>query len=123
MHNREKIIITSGTYDPLSAEDIKFLQYCESRGDWLIVGLHSDWWLSFVEGGFIQNFESRYEIISSLKIVDEVFKFNDTDGTICQLLKLVKLCYPNSLITYISKDDMAGQPEAKIRGITFETLR
>jgi hypothetical protein len=120
---REKIIITSGTYDPLTLEDISFLRECKKRGDWLVVGVHSDWWMCFVEGGFVQSFNSRSQIVESLSVVDEVFKFNDTDGTVCQLLKLVKICYPNTQITYLSKDDMTGQPEAKIRGITFETLK
>lgn len=121
--SKEKIIITSGTFDPLTLEDIEFLKYCKSKGSWLVVGVHSDWWLAYVEGGFVQNFNSRFSILESLSFVDEVFKFNDTDGTVCQLLKLVKICYSNSDITYISKDDMEGQPEAKIRGITFETLK
>ena len=55
--------------------------------------------------------------------VDEVFTFNDSDGTVCQLLKLVKICYPHADITYVSNEDMDNMPEKKIRGITFETLK
>ena len=74
-------------------------------------------------GGFVQNYDTRREIIKSLECVDEVFSFNDTDGTICQLLKIVKICYPNSDITYISDEDMHNMPETKIKGINFETLK
>jgi hypothetical protein len=38
-------------------------------------------------------------------------------------LKLVKICYPHSDITYISDEDMHNMPETKIRGITFETMK
>jgi hypothetical protein len=71
----------------------------------------------------MQNYESRRNIIKALKCVDEVFSFNDSDGTVCQLLKIIKACYPDANITYISEDDMFNMPETKIKGINFETMR
>ena len=123
MHNRDRIIITSGTFDPLSIEELRFLRRCRARGDWLIVGIHSDWYMAWSQGGFMQSYDTRREIIKSLKCVDEIFSFNDSDGTVCQLLKLVKICYPASDITYISEEDMHNMPETKIKGITFETMK
>jgi bifunctional ADP-heptose synthase (sugar kinase/adenylyltransferase) len=123
MRNREKIIIISGTFDPLSVQELSYLNRCKKKGDWLVVGLHSDWFLQWAMGGYVQNFETRREIIKNLKCVDEIFTFDDTDGTVCQLLKLVKICYPDADITYISQDDMHNMPETKIRGITFETMK
>ena len=123
MLNRDKIIIISGVFDPLSVEEVKYLNRCREKGDWLIVGIHSDWFLQWALGGIVQRYEARREIVKSLKCVDEIFTFDDTDGTICQLLKLVKICYPDADITYISQDDMQNMPETKIRGITFETMR
>jgi glycerol-3-phosphate cytidylyltransferase-like family protein len=123
MREKEKIIITCGTFDPLSIEELKLLRKCKDKGDWLIVGIHSDWWMMWSQGGFVQNYDTRREIIKSLECVDEVFSFNDSDGTIIQLLKLVKICYPHSDITYVSDEDMHNMPEAKIRGITFETMK
>jgi cytidyltransferase-like protein len=119
----EKIIITSGTFDPLTLEELKYLRKCKSRGDWLVVGVHSDWWMLWAEGGLVQDYSTRREIIKSLDIVDEIFTFSDQDGTVCQLLKLVKYCYPYSDITYVSNEDMHNMPETKIRGITFETMK
>ena len=123
MHQREKIIVTCGEFDPLNHEEIQYLQRCHKKGDWLIVGIHSDWWMLYARGGVVQNYETRREIISNLKCVDEIFTFNDTDGTVCQLLKIVQICYPNADITYVSNEDMHNMPETKIRGITFETLK
>ena len=90
---------------------------------WLCVGVHSDWWMMYARGGVLQNYSSRREIISSLNCVDEVFSFDDSDGTVCQLLKIVKICYPHSDITYVSREDMHNMPETRIRGINFETLK
>ena len=79
--------------------------------------------MSYARGGFVHSYFTRREIIKSLKFVDEIFTFNDTDGTVCQLLKLVKICYPNADITYVTQEDMHNQPETKIKGITFETMK
>jgi glycerol-3-phosphate cytidylyltransferase-like family protein len=123
MYAKDKIIITSGTFDPLSLEDLRFLLRCKSKGDWLVIGIHSDWYMAWSQGGFVQNYDTRREIMKHLDCVDEVFSFDDSDGTVCQLLKLVKICYPHSDITYISQEDMFNMPETKIRGITFETMK
>jgi cytidyltransferase-like protein len=123
MQAKEKIIVTCGTFDPLSLNDLNFLRKCKSRGDWLIVGIHSDWYMMWAQGGFVQDYASRREILKNIKPVDEVFTFNDSDGTVCQLLKIVQICYPNTDITYISETDMQNMPEKKIRGIKFETMK
>lgn len=123
MHNKERIIITCGEYDPLDIEEIRFLKKCRRKGDWLIVGVHSDWWMMYARGGFMQNYETRREIVSNVRCVDEIMSFNDSDGTVCQLLKIAKICYPNADITYISDTDMHNMPETKIRGINFETMK
>jgi glycerol-3-phosphate cytidylyltransferase-like family protein len=123
MIEKEKIVVTTGTYDPLSIEELNFLKRCKSKGDWLVVGVHSDWWMLWALGGYVQDYNSRREILKSLKFVDEIFSFNDSDGTVCQLLKIIKICYPNADITYISQQDMHNMPETKIKGITFETMK
>ena len=123
MTQRDRIIITTGTFDPLSIDELNFLKRCKSKGDWLIVGVHSDWYMMWAQGGFVQNYDTRREILKNIKMVDEIMSFNDSDGTVCQLLKIAKICYPNAMITYISQEDMKDMPETKIRGIKFETMK
>jgi cytidyltransferase-like protein len=123
MLQKDRIVVTTGSFDPLTGEELDFLKRCRAKGDWLIVGIHSDWWMMWAQGGMVQNYDTRRDIISNLKCVDEVFSFNDSDGTVCQLLKIVQICYPNSDITYISNIDMHNMPETKIRGITFEKMK
>ena len=123
MYPKDRIIITTGTFDPLSLQELNYLKRCKGKGDWLVVGVHSDWWMAWSEGGYVQTYDTRREIIKSLNCVDEIFTFNDSDGTVCQLLKLVKICYPHSDITYISQEDMHNMPETKIKGIIFETMK
>lgn len=123
MHEKDKIVVVCGTFDPLDLEELQLLQKCKQKGDWLVVGVHSDWWMMWCHGGFVMNYQTRREIIKNLKFVDEVFSFNDSDGTVCQLLKIVKICYPDANITYVSNEDMHNMPETKIKGITFETMK
>ena len=82
--------------------------------------LHKKVWLN---PGNLVLLNPDLEIIKNIKVVDEVFSFNDSDGTVCQLLKIIKICYPNAEIIYVSQEDMHNMPETKIKGITFETMR
>jgi cytidyltransferase-like protein len=121
---KEKIIVTIGAFDPVELSDIQFLKKAKSKGDWLIVGVHSDIYLTKYEKGFIQNYSSRSEIVKHLKFVDEVFVYNDTDGTACQLIKIVQMCYPYSEIIFVSKNgDKETSPEGKMKGIKFLSMK
>lgn len=119
---RDRVIVTSGNYDILSVDDLRFLRKCRAKGDWLIVGLYSDIIVHMSTSTLYNTYDDRQELLQGLKCVDEVFRFADSDGTSCNLLKSVKLFYPQADITFISKYDMHNMPETKIRGITFETL-
>ena len=61
-YKKEKIIVTCGEFDPLDKKDIEILKRCRVKGDLLIVGIHSDWWMLWARGGFVQNYETRREI-------------------------------------------------------------
>ena len=122
MMKKENIIVVSGEFDFITYNDFKLLKTCKSKCDWLVVGVHSDSYMDLCRGGPKNTFEQRKEVVESFPFVDEVFTFNDFDGTSCNLLKLVKLCYPASNIIYVSETNMQNMPEARIRGITFTTF-
>lgn len=119
---KEKLIVTSGFFDPITLKEIMHLQRCRQLGDWLIVGIHSDILLHMKTGILNQSLEVRKEILESIKYVDEVFTFNDCNDNVCNLLKVVKICYPRANITYVSEFDMTDRPETRIGGINFEVL-
>jgi glycerol-3-phosphate cytidylyltransferase len=68
-------IITFGTFDVLHIGHIRILKRAREHGDHLIVGLSSDE-LNFNKKGRnpIYSFQSREELLSSMRFVDEVFK-------------------------------------------------
>ena len=119
---KDRLIVTAGDYDLVNSEDLKFLEKCKAKGDWLIVGLHSDMQVYLRCNTIYNNYEERQTFLSGLRPVDEVLKFDDSKGNYCNLLKLVKLVYPNSDITFVTKHDLLDTPERKIRGINFEVI-
>ena len=120
---REKIIVISGEFDPPSYNEFKLLKKCKSMCDWLAVGIHSDAYMKLLRNGYKNTLDQRKEVVESFPFVDEVFTFNDMDGSSCNLLRLIKMCYPMSNIIYVSQTDMTNMPESRIRGITFETIK
>lgn len=120
---QEKLVVTSGTFDPPNMKDAEFLLKCKEMGDWLIVGVHSDLWAENKCGGVKYNHELRRKMLKEVGFVDEIFSFNDSDGTVRNLLKMIKFIYPHTYITYVSSEDMHDKPEAKIRGVTFQTIK
>ena len=71
---KNKIIITFGTFDLLHIGHINILNKCKKFGTKLIVGISSDN-LNYKKKGRqpIYNQEDRLNIIKNLKCVDEVF--------------------------------------------------
>jgi cytidyltransferase-like protein len=124
MTKKESITVVTGDFDPITYNQFQILKNCKTKCDWLIVGVHSDVFMEIYRGVQTYTYEQRMEMIESLPFVDEVFTFNDMDGTSCNLLKLIKMCYPQSNITYVSyTDNIKELPESKIRGIKFETIK
>jgi glycerol-3-phosphate cytidylyltransferase-like family protein len=122
MTKKDKLIVTAGDYDYVNCEDLKFLEKCRALGDWLIVGLHSDMQVYLRCNTLHNKFDDRCEFLTGLRPVDEVIKFDDSKGNYCNLLKTIKLIYPLSDITFVTKHDLIDTPEKKIRGITFEVI-
>ena len=118
---RERIVVVSGTFDCIRSSELRYLKQCTLICDWLIAGVHTDKYLSTIESFPNQDYDTRREIL--LELVDEVLAFDDTDGTITSLLRVVRQCYPGAEIVYASPDDMQGRPETKLKGIKFLTLK
>jgi len=119
---KDRLIVTAGDYDLLNVDDLRFLEKCKSKGDWLIVGLHSDMQVYMRTNTIFNKYDDRQQLLEGLRTVDEVLRFDDSKGNYCNLLKLIKLVYPQSDITFITRHDLIDTPERKIRGINFEVI-
>jgi len=116
-----RIVVVSGGFDPLHAGHIAMLREAESLGDYLIVGINSDEWLSRKKGKNFLSYSDRASIIKSLIFVDEVIIFNDNDNTACDLLYKVKYKFPHDTIIFANGGDRTKDniPEMNVGGVEF----
>jgi len=115
------VIVISGGFDPPHSGHINLVNSAKHYGDYLIVGVNSDAWLSRKKGRAFMPFNERAAIMSNLKSVDEVMSFNDDDGTACDLLEKVKSKFKGSRIVFANGGDRTAVniPEMKVDGVEF----
>ncbi len=117
-----KIVVVSGGFDPLHSGHIKYFNSAKEYGDKLILLLNSDKWLENKKGKFFMPFQERYSILINLKMIDDVFDFDDDDiGSCCNGLKKIKKLYRRDKIIFCNGGDRNKKniPELKVDGIDF----
>ena len=117
-----KIVVVSGGFDPIHSGHIEYFKSAKEFGNKLIVALNSDRWLEKKKGKFFMPFSERYEIVSSIKYVDEVIDFDDDiKGSCINALERVKKQYPNDEIFFANGGDRNNSniPEMSVDGIKF----
>lgn len=117
----QKIIVVSGGFDPVHSGHIKLIKEARSLGDMLIVGINSDEWLARKKGRAFMPWQERLCILNNLSSVDEVYTFDDEDGTACHLLEQVRAHYPDSQIVFANGGDRTEKniPEQSVADVEF----
>jgi cytidyltransferase-like protein len=115
------IVVVSGGFDPVHSGHIKLIKEARLLGDMLIVGINSDEWLARKKGRSFMPWTERLSVLNNLKPVDEVYTFDDEDGTANHLLQQVRAHYPNARIIFANGGDRTQDniPEMTIPGIEF----
>lgn len=116
-----KIVVVSGGFDPIHSGHIKLIKAAKLLGDMLIVGINSDEWLACKKGRAFMPWQERLCILNNLSAVDEVYTFDDEDGTACRLLQQVQAHYPNANIVFANGGDRTKDniPEMSVDGVEF----
>ena len=123
-----KIVVVSGGFDPIHSGHLALLREASGMGDKLIVGLNSDEWLTRKKGKPFMNIRERRAVLESIRWVDEVWEFDDSDGTACDLLERVRDHYrqvlpvlSNYQIWFANGGDRneTNNAEANVPGINF----
>jgi D-beta-D-heptose 7-phosphate kinase/D-beta-D-heptose 1-phosphate adenosyltransferase len=119
---KNTIVAVSGGFDPIHSGHIEMLYQACAHGTHLIVGLNSDEWLSKKKGRPFMSFKERSAILSAIKGVDRVVRFDDSDGTACNFLKKLKDEYPECDIIFANGGDRTAEnvPEMSVPGIEFK---
>ena len=117
----ETIVVVSGGFDPVHSGHIKLIKAAQALGDMLIVGINSDEWLARKKGRAFMPWNERLCVLNNLSSVDEVYTFDDGDGSACHLLQQVRAHYPDSKIIFANGGDRTAKniPEMSVDGIEF----
>lgn len=115
------IVVTSGGFDPIHSGHIQLLKAARLLGDHLIVGINSDEWLARKKGRAFLPWQERLCVLNNLSCVDEVFTFDDEDGTARALLHQVRAHYPHARIIFANGGDRtaANIPEMSVGAVEF----
>lgn len=101
----KKFVLVSGGFDPLHQGHLAYLEAAYRLGDGLIVGLNSDAWLTRKKGKGLLLFDDRAAVLNALWMVDEVWAFDDADGSAVDLLKQAVDTFPDSRFVFANGGD------------------
>jgi len=100
-----KIVLVTGGFDPLHSGHIAYFKAARTLGDMLIVGLNSDEWLTRKKGRPFMPWTERLCVINNLAMVDEVYTFDDEDGSAKEFIRQVRAHYPNATLVFANGGD------------------
>ena len=117
----DTIVVVSGGFDPLHSGHIKLIKEARTLGEYLIVGINSDEWLARKKGRAFMPWQERLCVLNNLASVDEVYTFDDEDGTACHLLQQVRAHYPEARIIFANGGDRTQDniPEMTVQNVEF----
>ena len=101
----ETIVLVTGGFDPLHSGHLAYLKAARKLGDKLIVGVNSDSLLERKKGKNFLHLSERYEIVSSIKYVNNCILFNDNDDTAIEAIKNVIMLFPFDRIIFANGGD------------------
>jgi cytidyltransferase-like protein len=100
-----KIVLITGGFDPLHSGHIAYFKAAKTLGDILIVGLNSDDWLVRKKGAAFMPWNERLCIINNLSMVDEVYTFDDEDGSAKHFIQQARAHYPDAELIFANGGD------------------
>jgi len=105
----KKIVLATGGFDPAHSGHVAYLEAAKKLGDILIVGLNSDEWLIRKKGRAFMPFSERESVLRSMRCVDEVIKFDDSDNSAKMAIHHVRRLYPHDHIIFANGGDRTKQ--------------
>jgi cytidyltransferase-like protein len=100
-----KIVLVTGGFDPIHSGHIAYFKAAKTLGDMLIVGLNSDEWLARKKGQAFMPWNERLCIVNNLSMVDEVYTFDDDDGSAKHFIQQVRAHYPDAELIFANGGD------------------
>jgi len=101
----KKIVLVTGGFDPIHSGHISYFKSARTLGDMLIVGLNSDEWLERKKGRAFMPWNERLCVVNNLNMVDEVYTFDDEDGSARAFIHQVRAHYPDAELIFANGGD------------------
>lgn len=101
----QTIVLVTGGFDPVHSGHIAYFKAARVLGDMLIVGINSDEWLERKKGRAFMPWNERLCIINNLSMVDEVYTFDDDDGSARHFIQQVRAHYPDAHLIFANGGD------------------
>ena len=119
---RMKIVLVTGGFDPIHSGHIAYFKAARTLGNMLIVGLNSDAWLTRKKGRPFMPWAERLCVINNLSMVDEVYTFDDNDGSACHFIQQVRAHYPDAELVFANGGDRTADniPEMSVQDPRLE---
>jgi D-beta-D-heptose 7-phosphate kinase/D-beta-D-heptose 1-phosphate adenosyltransferase len=116
------IVLVTGGFDPIHSGHIGYFKSAKALGDLLFVGLNSDEWLERKKGRAFMPWNERLCVVNNLQMVDEVFTFNDDDGSAKNFIRQVRAHYPDAKLIFANGGDRvsANIPEMDFQDDNLE---
>ena len=116
-----KIVLVTGGFDPIHSGHIAYLKAARTLGDMLLVGINSDEWLERKKGRAFMPWNERLCIINNLAMVDEVYTFDDEDGSARHFIQQARAHYPTAELIFANGGDRTKDniPEMSEQGVEF----
>ena len=117
-----RVVVVTGGFDPLHSGHIEYFQAAKELGDFLMVGVNSDEWLSRKKGRPFMNHSERKHIVGMIKNVGHAFSFNDDDGSAIDAIHFAKKMFPRAEIIFANGGDRTSEniPEMSVENVTFK---
>lgn len=111
------IVLVTGGFDPLHTGHLRYFESARALGDRLIVGVNSDQWLQRKKNRAFMPWSERSSVVASLRTVDEVLDFDDSDDSACAAILTLLQRYPNDTIIFANGGDRTADniPEQQIK--------
>lgn len=117
-----KIVLVTGGFDPCHSGHIAYFKAARTLGDMLIVGLNSDDWLTRKKGRPFMPWNERLCVINNLAMIDEVYTFDDQDGSARHFIQQVRAHYPDAELIFANGGDRTATniPEMDVEDSNIE---
>lgn len=119
-----RIVLITGGFDPIHSGHIAYIQQARELGNKLFIGLNSDAWLTRKKGKPFMPFHEREAVLDSIKGVDGVFGFDDSDDSAKDAITAMLNHFSNDHIIFANGGDRTSDniPEMDIKSdrLSFE---